>query len=165
MTRDILGYSAGAGSGRAFSRVDLHVVDDADVHSNSLLHRHALNAIRSCCLAVGSHERIAVNTRPQHVKTVQYGLQVLLSCTTSQEYLVKDQERSTVGHGRKALVPDIRSSPEYGPHCHCAVRFEHESRPRIPASARETLDQDVYAEREPLLRKYLLQGPRNRGLP
>jgi hypothetical protein len=135
------------------------------VHSNRLLHRHAPDAVRPSCLPVGSHERVAVNTSPQHVQTAQQGPQALLSCSASQEYLVKDEERSMVGHGRKALVPDILSSPEHGPRRHRVVRFEHESRPRIPALAGESLDQDVYAEREPQPRKYFLQGPRDRGLP
>lgn len=135
------------------------------MHCDRLLHRHAPNAVGPGRLAGGSHGRIAVDARPQHVQAGQRGPQALLSRAAAEQRLIKDQARSVVRHGREPQVPDVLDGPERGPHGHRAVRFEQQPRPGIGAPAGEGLDQDVHAEREPLPGEYLLQGPRDRGLP
>jgi hypothetical protein len=160
----VLGDPAGAGQGGVYGRVDLHVVDDADVHGGRLLHGHAGDAIGPGFLAAGRHQRIAVHASPEHVQVIEQGPHALLSGAAGQQRLVQDQARSLAGHDRQPLVPGVLDGPERGPYGHGAVWFEHQPGPGIVAPAGERLDQHIHPEREPRLREYLLQGAGDRAL-
>ena len=135
------------------------------MHSERLDHRHACDPVRSVRLSAGSNSRIAVDPCPQNVQVAQQAPQSLLSCAASQEYLVKNQERSMASHFCEALVPDLLDGPELRFHRNDSIGLEHEARSRIVSPTRQSLSKYVRAESKPQPRQDVLQRPGNRGLP
>src|SRR5215472_5028348 len=119
------------------------------MYSERLDHRHPWDPVRSGRLPAGSNSRIAVDPCPQNVQVAQQAPQSLLSSTTSQEYLVKNQERSMASHYCKAFVPDLLDGPELWFHGNGSIGLEHEAGPRIVSTAGQSLSQYVCAERKP----------------